>query len=88
MLKPRRWLINATGMAAIGYRKLFNTEIERDTRTQVANNFRINIAAVYNHKALFASFTTRAQGFINYNTGDMTHLNTIISFTAAVGMRF
>ncbi len=88
VLKPRRWLINATGMAAIGYRKLFNTEIERDTRTQVANNFRINIAAVYNHKALFASFTTRAQGFINYNTGDMTHLNTIISFTAAVGMRF
>jgi len=87
-LKPRRWLINATVMAAVGYRELFNTEGNRDTKTQVANNFKINLAAVYNHKALFASFTTRAQGFINYNSGDMTHLNTIISFTASVGMRF
>lgn len=87
-LKPRRWLINATGMVAVGYRELFNTEVNHDTKSQVANNFRINVAAVYNHKALFAAFTTRAQGFINYNAGDMTHFNTIISFTASVGMRF
>lgn len=88
VLKPRRWLVNATVMAAVGYRKLFYTEDNQDTKTQVANNFRINLAAVYNHKALFAAFTARGQGFINYNSGDMTHLNTIISFTASVGMRF
>lgn len=89
VLKPRRWLINATGMIAIGYRELFNSEsYHQDTKSQVANNFKVNIAAVYNHRALFASFTTRAQGFINYNIGDMTHFNTIISFTATVGMRF
>lgn len=87
-LKPRRWLVNATGMIAVGYRELFNTEGNHDTKSQLANNFKINLAAVYNHKALFAAFTVRAQGFINYNSGDMTHLNTIISFTAAVGMRF
>ena len=88
VLKPRRWLINATGMAAIGYRQLFNSEENRKARTQLANNFRINLAAVYNHRALFAAFTMRANGFLNYNTGDMTHFNTILSFTAAVGMRF
>ena len=88
VLKPRRWLINATGMAAIGYRKHFNTEGTRNTKTQVANNFKVNLAAVYNHKALFASFTVRATGFINYNSGDITHFNSILSFTAAVGMRF
>ena len=88
VLKPRRWLINATGMAAVGYRELFNTEGTHDTKSQVANNFKINLAAVYNHKALFAAFTARGQGFINYNSGDMTHLNTILSFTVAVGMRF
>lgn len=88
VLKPRRWLLNATGLAAIGYRQLFNSEEHRKARTQLANNFRINLAAVYNHRALFAAFTMRASGFVNYNSDDMTHFNSILSFTAAVGMRF
>lgn len=88
VLKPRRWLINATGMVAVGYRELISSGDERDAKSRVANNFKINVAAVYNHKALFAAFTARGMGYVNYNMGDMSHLNTIISFTAAVGMRF
>ncbi len=88
VLKPRRWLINATGMVAVGYRQLISSGDERDSKSRVANNFKINIAAVYNHKALFAAFTARGMGYVNYNMGDLSHLNTIISFTAAVGMRF
>lgn len=88
VLKPRRWLINATVMAAIGYRQMNKSETELEALNKLANNFRFNLAAVYNHRALFASFTARANGYLNYNSGDMTHLNTVISFTAAVGMRF
>ena len=88
VLKPRRWLINATGMVAVGYRQLISSGDERDSKSRVANNFKINVAAVYNHKALFAAFTARGMGYVNYNMGDQSHLNTIISFTAAVGMRF
>ncbi|WP_280121113.1 DUF4421 domain-containing protein [Duncaniella muricolitica] len=88
VLKPRRWLINATGMVAVGYRQLISSGDERDSKSRVANNFKINVAAVYNHKALFAAFTARGMGYVNYNMGDLSHLNTIISFTAAVGMRF
>ncbi len=87
VLKPRRWLINATGMVAVGYRQLISSGDERDSKSRVANNFKINVAAVYNHKALFAAFTARGMGYVNYNMGDLSHLNTIISFTAAVGMR-
>lgn len=88
VLKPRRWLINATGMVAVGYRQLISSGDERDSKSRVANNFKINVAAVYNHKALFAAFTARGMGYVNYSMGDLSHLNTIISFTAAVGMRF
>ena len=88
VLKPRRWLINATGMVAVGYRQLISSGDERDSKSRVANTFKINLAAVYNHKALFAAFTARGMGYVNYNMGDLSHLNTIISFTAAVGMRF
>ncbi len=88
VLKPRRWLINATGMVAVGYRQLISSGDERDSKSRVANNFKINVAAVYNHKALFAACTARGMGYVNYNMGDLSHLNTIISFTAAVGMRF
>lgn len=88
VLKPRRWLLNVTALGALGYRKLVNSEEGHDARTQIANNFRLNLAAVYNHRALFAAFTVKTQGFLNYNSGDMTHFNAFLSFTASVGMRF
>lgn len=87
-LSPRRWVLNTSALLAVGYRKIMNSDYERPTRAMFANNFRLNIAAVYNHRALFVALTTRMQGFLNYNAGDMTHFNTYLSFTAAVGMRF
>lgn len=87
-LKPRRWLLNTIVMGAVGYRKVADSESYHDTKSQIANNFRLSIAGVYNHRALFASLTARMQGFINYNSGDMTHFNSIISLVGTVGMRF
>lgn len=87
VLKPRRWVVNTLGIAAIGYRKLATEADERDVTSRIANNFRINIAAVYNHRALFAALTARMQGFVNYESR-MTHFNAIFSLQGTVGMRF
>ena len=87
-IRPRKWVLNTSALVAVGYRQFLETSSHTSDIARFANNFRLNIAAVYNHKALFAALTTRMQGFINYNPGDMTHFNSYISFTAAVGMRF
>ena len=88
VLKPRRWIVNTVAMAAVGYRKLATQADDRDVSSQIANNFRVNVAAVYNHRALFASLTARMNGFINYNAHEFTHFNAIMSLTGTVGMRF
>lgn len=88
VLSPRRWLLNSLVMVAVGYRKLATHADNVDISNQIANNFRLNLAAVYNHRALFASLTARMHGFINYNANDMTHFNAIFSLTGTVGMRF
>lgn len=88
VLKPRRWILNTLAMAAVGYRELATQADNRDVSTQIANNFRINVTAVYNHRALFAALTARMNGFINYNAHMFTHFNAIISLTGTVGMRF
>ena len=87
VLHPRRWLINAYGIGAIGYRNIVDTRKERDTRELIAHQLQLSTAVVYNHKALFASATIRFQGFLNYNSA-VLHFNTFPSFTLATGIRF
>ncbi|MCM1522296.1 MAG: DUF4421 domain-containing protein [Muribaculaceae bacterium] len=87
VLKPRKWLINGYGTVAMGYRRLFGTREGHDFRSLISNNFNLNLAAVYNHRALFAAFTAKIFGYFNYNTR-YTHFNTYPSFTLIVGMRF
>lgn len=88
VLRPRRWILNTVAMAAVGYRKLATQADNRDVSSQIANNFRLNVAAVYNHRALFASLTARMNGFVNYNAHEFTHFNAIVSLMGTVGMRF
>lgn len=92
VLKPRRWLINFFGSAAVGYRQIFGTreQIEnesRKARNLMSNTVQANIAAVYNHRALFLALTARYTGYFCYNT-QFNHINSYPSLTAVVGMRF
>lgn len=86
-LTPRRWLINAYGTMAMGYRQVFGTREDGDMRSLISNNFKISAAVVYNHRALFASFNAKMMGFLNYNS-NYTHFNSFPSFDFVVGMRF
>lgn len=86
VLKPRRWLINVTAMGAIGYKRTYEdaTDGKRDL---VANNYKLSVGSVYNHKALFVGGVLKINGFLYYNS-NFTHFNTLNTFSIIVGMRF
>lgn len=87
VLKPRRWTVNLTAMAAVGYKEFMDRDKADNTSESVANMLRLNVALIYNHRAFFSSFTVRGYGFLNYSS-DFSHLNSIVSFTANAGVRF
>ncbi len=64
------------------------TEDKHDTTMEsLATILRLNVGAIYNHKAFFASFTVRGYGYLNFYN-NVSHFNSIVSFTATAGMRF
>lgn len=87
VLSPRKWCVHATGMFATGYRRTYDKDEVTELRELVANVVHLNLAAVYNHRALFCGLNLRAQGFFNYSS-QVTHFNSIVSLTATVGARF
>lgn len=87
VLSPRKWMLNGYATGAIGYRQVFGTREHRDFRSLVANSFQLSAVAVYNHRALFAAFTAKMYGLVNYNS-NYTHFNAYPTFTLVVGMRF
>lgn len=86
VLKPRRWLFNVTAMGAIGYKKSYEDSTD-GKRNLVANNYKLTLGLVYNHRALFAGAVVKFNGFLYYNS-NFTHFNTLNNFSAIVGMRF
>ncbi len=86
VLKPRRWLLNVTGMGAVGYKRSYEDSTD-GKRSLIANNYKLSAALVYNHRALFAGLVARFNGFLYYNSS-FTHFNTVNTFSAIVGMRF
>lgn len=86
VLKPRRWLINATGMVAVGFKHSFEDATD-GRRNLVANNFKLSTSVVYNHKALFASLQARMDGFLYYNS-NFTFFNSFSTLSLNVGARF
>lgn len=87
VLNRHRWLINAFGTLSMGYRQVFGTREDKDMRSLISNNFQTSIAAVYNHRALFASANFRMMGYLNYNSS-YTHFNAYPSLQVLVGVRF
>lgn len=86
VLKPRRWLFNVTAMGAVGYKKSYEDSTD-GKRNLVANNYKLTLGLVYNHRALFAGAVVKFNGFLYYNS-NFTHFNTLNNFSAIVGMRF
>ena len=85
-LSPRKWLLNATLLGVVGYKRTYEDDTE-GARNMLANGYRFSMSCVYNHGALFASAQLRSYGSLFYNS-TFTHFNTISSLTLIVGMRF
>lgn len=86
VLKPRRWLINGTFLPSVGYR-YYHLPGPDGRREFVSTNLVMSSSVVYNHRALFAALTVKANGYF-YFTHDYTFLNTRLAGNLTVGMRF
>lgn len=86
VLKPRRWLLNAVGMGAVGYKRTYEDATD-GRRSMIANNYKFSLSGVYNHRALFAAMVARFNGYLYYNS-NFTHFNAYATLSVIVGMRF
>lgn len=86
VLKPRRWLLNLTAMGALGYKRTLENATD-GKRNLIANNYKVSLSAVYNHRKLFASAQARFNGSLYFNSS-FTHFSSFSSLTLIVGMRF
>lgn len=86
VIRPRKWLVNVTGLVAMGYKHSYEQSTD-GRRDMVANNVEFASSVIYNHKSLFAAVNLRMNGFLYY-TSKFTYLNSFSSLTATVGYRF
>ncbi len=86
VLRPSRWLLNATGLIALGYKHSFEESTD-GRRDLVANNFKLSMSGVYNYKAFFSSLQFRFDGFFYYNS-NFTFFNSFTTLSFIVGARF
>lgn len=86
VMKPRRWLFNVTALLGVGY-KHTSEEIRDGSRSMVALTPVMNMAMVYNHRALFVGLNLKALYNFYFNS-NYTFLSGILSFQATVGARF
>lgn len=82
---PPRWVLNATGLLAMGYRR--NHVVGEDSESMVSNSAKVNLAATYNHRALFATANAKFLGSLFY-TSKYIFFNYNFSFSVNIGMRF
>lgn len=80
------WILNLTSLLALGFKRT-SEDATDGKRLLIANNYKISLSAVYNYRRLFASFQTRFNGQLYYNSS-FIHFSTLNSFTLNVGMRF
>lgn len=83
VLKPRRWLINATALPGIGLKHLRNSSAGR-RKDMFAANMSVKFAAVYYHKAMFAALNATFDGGF-YAADNYSFFNSHESFSISVG---
>lgn len=86
VLHPRRWLVNATVLPAIGYRHTYENSTD-GKKDMFSTNVTGLFSVVYNHRSLFASLTGRFDGNIYFGSS-YTFMNSIESLSLVVGARF
>lgn len=86
VLKPRKWLINATVLPSLGWRYSYQDSTD-GKHNMFSTNLRAMLAAVYNHNALFATIQARFDGHLYYNR-DYTFFDSVESVSLIVGARF
>lgn len=85
-LKPRRWLLNVTGVVGAGYKKT-REDATDGVRGMVAFNPLVTGSVVYNHRALFLGAQLRYRGSFYFNS-NYTFYNALLSGQLIVGARF
>ncbi len=85
-IRPRRWLVNVTGLQSLGYRHSYSGSTHGD-RDIVASNLSLRFALLYNHKAFFATLTGNVNASFYFNS-KYAFSNSIESLSLIVGARF
>lgn len=85
-IKPHNWTLNVTSLLSMGYRHSYSDSYGSQ-RNMLANGLRLDMAAVYNHRALFLAANVRFRGALYY-TSHFIFFNYNTTFGATVGMRF
>lgn len=86
VLRPRKWLMNFTGLVSMGYKHSYENATD-GRRDLLANNAELATALVYNHRAVFASVNARFHLYFYYNSS-FIYVNSLSQLTATVGIRF
>lgn len=82
----KHWLINVTGLPSLGVKHC--QEESEDGRTELFSaNIKAKVAAVYNHKQLFAAFSGKADMHW-YSSKQYNFFNAVEYFNFCVGLRF
>lgn len=86
VLKPRKWLVNATVLPSIGYKHSYEgtTDGKKD---MFSANIRFSTSVVYNHRSLFSALVGNFEGHSYFAKG-FTFFNNIPSISLITGVRF
>lgn len=85
-LRPHNWTLNVTSLLSMGYRRSYDDSYGSQ-RNMLANGLRVDLGAVYNHRALFLAAAVKFRGGLFY-TSQFIFFNYDLNFSATVGMRF
>lgn len=86
VVKPTRWTLNVTSLLSMGYRHSY-ADSYGSQRNMLANGIRVDLGAVYNHRALFIAGAVKFRGALFY-TSKFIFFNYNLAMSATVGMRF
>lgn len=85
-IRPKKWLINLTGLGALGYRHSYKDSTHGD-KNIVATNLLGRFSVVYNRRALFAGMLGNFNASFYFDR-NYSFFNAIFSWSFIVGARF
>lgn len=86
VIRPRKWLVNATLLPSLGYKHTFEGTTS-GRKDMFSLNGRAMFSVVYNHRNLFAALMGNAGGHVYFGNG-YTFVNNNFSLSLTGGVRF